>query len=295
MLTSIMPKVVKSSDLLRMEKRLSQVHRPIGRQDLHLNRRSFPLASRRLGSSLGRGLGSHFLLLLALDGRSRLLLLVTVTSLAELVDALVVDLVLPALVEPDEEDDVIAESSQAVEPGHLDGKGEEIVDEGVQELVGQRLAGHVGNRLQPVVDVETGDHHKEAVGVDTAHQGLDNVRVPRLVGVVDQTVRGVCEQKGNSQDVQVAERNFIVLLGLFLGLAKLVLVLEDNHIGQERQPRVCWRRAQANVDGLGDLPEFQKDTKSLTSQDHPRGVVAVVHEVEEDDSLHEDVCQNCPN
>jgi hypothetical protein len=215
--------------------------------------------------------------------------------LTELVDARVINLVLPALVEPHEEDDVVTKSRQAVEPGHLDREGEEIVDEGVQELVGQRLARHVGNRLQPVVDVETGDHHEEAVRVDTAHQGLDNVRVPRLVGVVDQAVRGVCKQKRNSQDVQVAEGNFIILLGLFLGLAKLVLVLEDNHIGQERQPRAGWWWAQANVDSLGDLPEFEKDTESLTGQDHPRGVVTVVHEVKEDNSLHEDVCQDRPN
>ena len=261
-------------------------------KNVHLENRSLSLAGVRLGSSLGRRL-SDLLLLLVLDGRGgHLLLLVAVTSLAKLVDTLVVNLVLPALVEPDEEDDVVTESSQAVEPGHLDSEGEQVVDEGVEELVGHGLAGHVGNGLQSVVDVQTGHHHEEAIGVDTTHESLDDVRVPGLVGVVDQAVSGVGEQKGHGYDVQVAEGNLIVLLGLLLSLGELMLVLEDDHIGQEGEPRVGRGRAQANVDGLGDLPKLQQNTESLTGQNHPRCVLAVVHEVQENNSLHEDICQN---
>src|SRR3954449_3783610 len=69
-------------------------------KNVHLENRSLSLAGVRLGSSLGRRL-SDLLLLLVLDGRGGLLLLVAVTSLAKLVDTLVVNLVLPALVEPD--------------------------------------------------------------------------------------------------------------------------------------------------------------------------------------------------
>lgn len=61
-----------------------------------------------------------------------------------------------------------------MERGHLDGESEEIVDEGVKELVDHSLAWHVRNTLQLVVDVQTGDHHEEAVGVNAADEGSDD-------------------------------------------------------------------------------------------------------------------------
>lgn len=106
---------------------------------------------RRLGITLPR---ARSLSLLRRSGRLLFfsflcfLLFVAVASLSEFVDTLVVNLVLPALVEPDEEDDVVTEGGKSVEPGHLDGEGEKIVDEGVEELVSQRLSGHVGNGLK---------------------------------------------------------------------------------------------------------------------------------------------------
>jgi hypothetical protein len=44
-----------------------------------------------------------------------------------------------------------------VQEGHLDGEGEEVVDEGVEELVCHGAAGHVGDGLEAVVDVQTWD------------------------------------------------------------------------------------------------------------------------------------------
>jgi len=123
--------------------------------------------------------------------------------------------------------------------------------------------------LKTVVDVQTGDHHQEAIGIYATDKGLDDVRVPRLVGVVHQAVNSVCDEKRHGQDVQVAEGNLIVLLGLLLGLRKLVLVLEDNNIGQEGKERVCRWRTQANINRLGDLPGLQKDTKALAGKNHP--------------------------
>lgn len=82
--------------------------------------------------------------------------------------------------------------------------------------------------------------------------------------VVDQTVCGVCEQERDGDDVQIAEGNLVVFLGLLLGFAELMLVLEDNDIWQEREPGVGGGRAQTDVHCLGDLPEFKKDAKSLT-------------------------------
>ena len=57
----------------------------------------------------------------------------------------------------DEEDDVVAKGGETVEERHLDGEGEEVVDEGVEELVGHGAAGHVSDGLEAVVDVQTWD------------------------------------------------------------------------------------------------------------------------------------------
>jgi len=73
-----------------------------------------------------------------------------------------------------------------VQGGHLDGEGEQVVDEGVQELVHHGAGGHVRDGFQPVVDVERWYHHQEAVRVDGADERRDDEAVPRLVGLVKQ-------------------------------------------------------------------------------------------------------------
>ena len=70
-----------------------------------------------------------------------------VASLAEFVDSGGIDFVSVALVEVDEEDDVVAEGGEAVEGWHFDCKGEEVVDEGVEDFVGHGSGGHVGDTL----------------------------------------------------------------------------------------------------------------------------------------------------
>jgi hypothetical protein len=104
------------------------------------------LASSLSVSRRSQGLRSNLLL-------HRLL----VTALSELVDTRVVDLVGPGLVDVHEEDDVVAESGETVEERHLDGESEEVVDEGVEELVCHGATGHVGDGLEAVVDVQTWD------------------------------------------------------------------------------------------------------------------------------------------
>lgn len=77
-----------------------------------------------------------------------LFLAVRLTSLSKFIDSLGVDAVNPALVKPDKENDVIAQRRQTMQPGHLDGESEQVVDESVQELVHQRPAGHMSDGLQ---------------------------------------------------------------------------------------------------------------------------------------------------
>lgn len=97
---------------------------------------SLPLASGSALASLPRcfGLdgGLWLFLLFRLNG---LLFFVALTSLAELIHTLVIDLVFPALVNPDEEDNVITEGGEPMEPWHLNGKGKQIINERIEELV----------------------------------------------------------------------------------------------------------------------------------------------------------------
>ena len=75
-------------------------------------------------------------------------------SAPKLVRALLVNAIDPFLVKEDEKHDVIAEDRQAVQRGHLDDKGKQVVDDGVEELVGQLAPGQVRHTLHAVVQVQ---------------------------------------------------------------------------------------------------------------------------------------------
>lgn len=94
-----------------------------------------------------------------------LLDLLFITTLSKLVDTVVIDLVLPSLKQVNEEDDVVTESSQTVQSRHLDSESEEVVDEGVEELVRHGAAGHVRDGFEAVVDVQAGDLGELLVGI----------------------------------------------------------------------------------------------------------------------------------
>ena len=64
------------------------------------------------------------------------------------VDARLVDGVNPPLVEEDGEDEVVPEDGQAVHGGHLDDEREQVVDDGVEELVRHLAPGEVRHRLE---------------------------------------------------------------------------------------------------------------------------------------------------
>jgi len=65
-----------------------------------------------------------------------------------------------------------------------------------------------------------------------------------------------------------------------------VLVLEGHFV---RKPRSCLGGPNTDIDHFRDFPGFQEDTHPLTEENHPGGTVAVVHQIKEDDGLHEDV------
>lgn len=68
------------------------------------------------------------------------------------------------LVEEDEEDDIIPEAAKAIHGGHLDDEGEDVVDEGVEGLVGEHAPRQVSHRLKLIIDEELWRHHDEACG-----------------------------------------------------------------------------------------------------------------------------------
>lgn len=109
------------------------------------------------------------------------------------------------------------------------------------------------------------------------------------MGVVDERVDGVGNQQGDGGNVHVLEGDFVVFLGLLLSLVELVLVFQHDPV-REQGAWCGW--AYADVDNGGDLPEFDKDAYDLGTENHPAGVLGVVQEIQENDSLHEDVGQD---
>lgn len=71
---------------------------------------------------------------------------------AKLVDPVGIDPIDPALVKVDEEHHVISEASYPVHHGHLDDKGKQVINEGIESLVGEHPPWEVGHRLHFVVD-----------------------------------------------------------------------------------------------------------------------------------------------
>ena len=87
---------------------------------------------------------------------------------AELVDALGIDSIDPSLVQIDEEDDIVSETSDPVHHGHFDNECEYVVNESVQELVRQHAPRQMRDRFEFVVDEKLWCHHDEAEGQQEA-------------------------------------------------------------------------------------------------------------------------------
>ena len=81
----------------------------------------------------------------------------------KLIGAALVHPVSPSLVDVDQKDEVISEHTEAMQPGHLDDKGEQVVNDGVQELVGHLAPGQGCHALQLVVDVQL--HSKSIISI----------------------------------------------------------------------------------------------------------------------------------
>ncbi len=60
-----------------------------------------------------------------------------------------------------EKNEIISETTDSMQYWHLDNEGEEVIDEGVEGLVGQHPPGQVRYRLHLVVDEQLRRHHYE--------------------------------------------------------------------------------------------------------------------------------------
>lgn len=69
-----------------------------------------------------------------------------------------------------------------------------------------------------------------------------------------------------------------------------MLILERDHIWQ---PRVWSRLPNPYIHSLGDFPSFEQNTHTLSKENHPRCTITIVHKVQKDDSLHENICKYC--
>jgi len=74
----------------------------------------------------------------------------------------------------------ISQTAYPVEGGHLDDECEDVVDEGVEGLVGEHPPGQVSHRLQLVVDEQLRRHHDETCNrytpcewIHTFHETVD--------------------------------------------------------------------------------------------------------------------------
>ena len=78
----------------------------------------------------------------------------------KLIGPLLVNPVDPPLVDVDQEHYIVPEDGQAVQRGHLDDKGKQVIDDGVQELVCHLAPGQVCHTLHPVVQVQLRGAHE---------------------------------------------------------------------------------------------------------------------------------------
>ena len=72
----------------------------------------------------------------------------------KLIGAAFVHSVSPSLVDVHQEHQVVSENTEAMQPGHLDHKGKQVVHNGVEELVGHLAPRQSCHALQLVVDVQ---------------------------------------------------------------------------------------------------------------------------------------------
>lgn len=92
----------------------------------------------------------------------------------------------PALIEINDEYNVIPETGHTMSSRHGDDEGEEVIDERVEGFVHEGAPWERRNGLKLVVDKQLGQHEEEPKGIDAIDQRIDRPRVPRAMRLIEQ-------------------------------------------------------------------------------------------------------------
>ena len=134
-----------------------------------------------------------------------------------------------------------------MENGHLNDKGEHIVNEGIQCLVDHGVHGDVSNTLQLVVDKQLGRHRDEAEQVHEVGERGDDPVIPGLVRIVNQRIDGIAGHQRIQNGHQMAHGGVIVLLRLAGAVRGAVVDAQD---------RLVTLPVEADLHRLGNLPQL---------------------------------------
>ena len=91
----------------------------------------------------------------------------------------------------------ISKTTKPFEPRHFDDEGEEIIDDGVQELIAHDPPVHMLYGFESVVDVELGRHLNKAEDVNKAHASFEHETHPALMLFVVQRVNHIQKKQGD--------------------------------------------------------------------------------------------------
>mmetsp|Transcript_49849 Transcript_49849/g.126736 ORF Transcript_49849/g.126736 Transcript_49849/m.126736 type:complete len:204 (-) Transcript_49849:620-1231(-) len=118
----------------------------------------------------------------------------------------------PALHATDHEYDVVAEGGVLLHLRHPDAPSKDVVDEGVDKLVGQRFPGQMLHGLQAVVHEHLRCHHHEATNLGGDRQGQHKPRVPTPEFLMHQPIHAEREHHRQQHQHQLSHAPALILV-----------------------------------------------------------------------------------
>lgn len=162
-----------------------------------------------------------------------------------------VDLVYPSLVQKYKENNIVTEAADPVQGRHLYHKRENVVDERVEEFVGQHTPWKMGDALELVIDKQLRRHHDKSECQQKSVKHTENPGVPSLVLQVHQGVDRVSAQQGIQRPREISEGQSVVFLRRGPHVRAFVL---ECYLREDAE----YSHLPINVDvyDLVDLPHF---------------------------------------
>lgn len=148
-----------------------------------------------------------------------------------LVGASLIDRIQIILVKENQEDDVVAKTSDSMKRRDLDDKGEQIVYERVQRLIRKRSPWKSSDGFELVVDEQLWRHQDEAKDVDETHECLKEERVPASERLRQQGMARVGNQQGRADQHETPDGHFVVRLGRRSGISRTIAHVKPGKRG----------------------------------------------------------------